>query len=178
MTGETRPPGDDGKPQVIVMGVSAVGKSTVAAVLARELGTPFVDADALHPSANVERMARGIPLRDEDRWPWLDLVGEELAGARTTGLVIACSALRRTYRDRIRRRAPEVLFLHLEGSRELLGQRAAERRNHFMPPALLDSQFSILEHLGEDEAGVVLPVDDAVDTIAQNAYEWVKAQQL
>lgn len=135
------------------MGVSAVGKSTVGAALAESLRVPFVDADSLHSDANRVKMSSGIALTDEDRWPWLDAVGESFATAADTGLTMACSALRRAYRDRIRSIAPGVLFVHLVGSRELLISRAEARTDHFMPASLLDSQWGTLEMLDADEAG-------------------------
>ena len=157
-------------PLVCVMGVSAAGKSTVGAALADALGVPFVDADDLHSDANRAKMASGTPLTDEDRWPWLDAVGARFRDAEATGLVMACSALRRVYRDRIRAVAPDVVFVHLDGSRELLAARAAARTDHFMPAALLDSQLATLEPLGADEAGLVadvaLPVADLVEDLA------------
>lgn len=156
-------------PLVCVMGVSAAGKSTVGAALAAALGVPFADADDLHPDANRAKMASGAPLTDEDRWPWLDTVGARLHGARSTGLVIACSALRRVYRDRIRAAAPDVVFVHLNGSRDLLAARARARTDHFMPAALLDSQIATLEPLDDDEPGLVadvgMPVGRLVDEV-------------
>ena len=149
-------------PLVVVMGVSGAGKSTVGAALATRLGVRFVDADSLHPAANVAKMAAGTPLTDADRWPWLALVGGALAGAASEGLVVACSALRRAYRDAIRAAAPEVRFVHLTVSRAALDERVADRPGHFMPASLLDSQLEALEPLGADEAGVT--VDSVGDT--------------
>lgn len=163
-------------PAVVVMGVSASGKSTVAAGLADRLGVPWVDADDLHPAANVAKMSAGIPLDDDDRWPWLDTVGHRLAeGADSSGVVVACSALKRAYRDRLRAGCPTVAFVHLDGSRELLTARATSRENHFMPPALLDSQFDALERLEEDEHGIVLDVAARPDALADLAHEWAAA---
>jgi gluconokinase len=139
------------QPLIVVMGVSGAGKSTVGAALAARLGVGFVDADALHPAANVDKMAAGIALTDDDRWPWLALVGSTLAGAASEGLVVACSALRRAYRDAIRAAAPEVLFVHLAVPRADLDERVAGRPGHFMPASLLDSQLETLEALGPDE---------------------------
>lgn len=141
-----------------VMGVSAAGKSTVGTALALTLGVPFVDADDLHSDANRAKMAAGIPLTDDDRWPWLDAVGARLRDERDSGLVVACSALRRAYRDRIREAAPGVVFVHLTGTPELLAARAGARTDHFMPPALLESQLATLEPLEDDEAGLVADV--------------------
>lgn len=147
------------------MGVSASGKSTVGALLAAELGIPFIDGDDLHPEANRRKMAAATPLTDDDRWPWLDVVGETFAAHSGDGVVIACSALRRVYRDRIRAIAPDVHFVLLDGSPELLAQRAAARTGHFMPPALLQSQLDTLERPDADERASVVDVAEPVDTL-------------
>lgn len=161
----------------MVMGVSAVGKSSVASALADALAVPFVDADSLHPPANIAKMEQGRPLDDQDRAPWLDAVSARLAeGRREGGIVIACSALRRRYRDRLRAGAPETVFVHLTGSIELLTARAAARTGHFMPPALLRSQLEALEPLGPDEAGVVVDVAASVAEIADTARGWLVAR--
>jgi carbohydrate kinase (thermoresistant glucokinase family) len=118
---------------------------------------------------NVAKMAAGTPLTDEDRWPWLALVGSELAAAGSEGLVLACSALRRSYRDAIRAQAPDTVFLHLHGSKEVLGSRLEGRSGHFMPAALLESQLATLEPLGADEAGVVLDIAAPVDAVVEQA---------
>jgi carbohydrate kinase (thermoresistant glucokinase family) len=144
------------------MGVAGSGKSAVGAALARRLGVPFVDADTLHPRANIAKMIAGEPLNDDDRRPWLEKVGEWLAGHRDGG-VVSCSALKRKYRDQLRVHCPRVEFLHLSGSPELIGGRLAARSGHFMPAALLRSQFEALEPLGVDEAGVTLDVGQDLD---------------
>lgn len=149
------------------MGVSGSGKSTVGMKLAHRLGVPFVDADALHPPANIAKMASGEPLDDDDRRPWLDQVGEWLAGHRGGG-VVSCSALKRAYRDQLRAHCPQVRFLHLAGSPALIGVRLAARTGHFMPAALLRSQFDALEPLGADESGVTLSVDRDADAIVED----------
>jgi carbohydrate kinase (thermoresistant glucokinase family) len=146
------------------MGVSGSGKSTVGAALARRLGVPYVDADTLHPPANIAKMAAGEPLSDDDRHPWLDKVGEWLAAHRDGG-VASCSALKRQYRDQLRGHCGSAEFLHLNGSPELIGARLAARPGHFMPAALLRSQFDALEPLGADEAGVTVDVGRDVDAI-------------
>jgi gluconokinase len=138
-------------PVLVVMGVSGSGKSTVAGIVAGRLGWDLAEGDDLHPPANVAKMASGIPLTDADRWPWLDLVGawnHEHTAAGRPG-VITCSALRRVYRDRLR--GDGVVFVYLAGTKELIGQRLAARTDHFMPSALLDSQFATLEAPGSDE---------------------------
>lgn len=149
---------------VVVMGVSGSGKSTVGAALAQRLRVPFVDADTLHPTANIAKMANGEPLDDDDRRPWLNTVGEWLAGHRDGG-VVSCSALKRAYRDQLRAHCPQVVFLHLAGSPALIGGRLGARTGHFMPAALLRSQFDALEPLGADEAGVTVDVGQRVDAI-------------
>jgi gluconokinase len=151
-------------PPVVVMGVSGSGKSTVGAALAGRLALPFVDADAMHPPANIAKMTAGEPLDDDDRYPWLEKVGDWLAAHRDGG-VVSCSALKRNYRDRLRTRCPGVEFLHLSGSPELIGRRLAARSGHFMPAALLRSQFDALEPLGVDEAGVTADAGQGVDAI-------------
>lgn len=156
--------------RIVVMGPSGSGKSVVGAVLATRLDLPFVDADDLHPDANVAKMAAGTPLTDEDRWPWLDIVAETLREA-AGGAVVACSALARRYRDRIRAGAPDAVFVELEVTPEELARRMSSRE-HFMPASLLASQLAALEPLGDDERGVVVandrpPVDVADEAIAR-----------
>ncbi|GAA1001379.1 gluconokinase [Subtercola frigoramans] len=160
---------------VIVAGVSGSGKSTVGEALALELGVPFVDADSLHSAANVAKMAGGTPLTDEDRGPWLDSIGQAMRSAENDGLVMACSSLRRRYRDQIRASAPGTFFVTLTGSRELLAERLAGRAGHFMPPALLDSQLAAFEPLQPDERGIDLSIDAAPDTLVARAVEAIRA---
>ena len=139
------------------MGPSGSGKSVVGEALAERLaarfpGMAFLDSDDLHPAANVEKMRAGVPLDDDDRWPWLRLVGEALA-AGDAGLVVACSALRRSYRDAIRAACPATVFVELVVPAHDLGERVRDRASHFMPAALLASQLEALEPLADDEAG-------------------------
>lgn len=152
--------------RIVVMGVSGCGKTTVGLALAERLGARFVEGDQLHPPQNVERMASGIPLTDTDRWPWLDAVGAALAG--DAPVVASCSALKRSYRDRLRAQAGAPLcFLHLAGDRAALAQRMAERPGHYMPVSLLDSQLATLEPPSSDEAltlSIDMPVSALVDT--------------
>jgi gluconokinase len=163
-------------PRVVVMGVSGSGKSTIGWMLARLLDVPFVDADGLHPPANVTKMAAGSPLTDDDRWPWLRLVGAELAGS-SVGAVVACSSLRRAYRNVLRETASGTVFVHLDGSRDELASRMAARLDHFMPPSLLDTQLATLEPLAPDEAGVTLDITDTPDGIAAEAAAWVRGER-
>ena len=152
---------------LIVMGVSGCGKSTVAAALASEDGLTFVDADALHPAANVAKMAAGIPLVDEDRWPWLDAIGAALKAAGENGIVVTCSALKRIYRDRIRAAAGRpVAFVFLDGPRALLGARIGGRKGHFMPPSPLDSQLATLERPEPDEGALTVSIEPPPKEIA------------
>ena len=156
---------------IVVMGVSAAGKSSVASALSSRLGAPWVDADDLHPATNVAKMAAGIPLGDEDRWPWLDAVGARLVERENT--VVACSALKRVYRDRLRVARADTIFVHLTAERAVLASRAAARDDHFMPPALLESQLSTLEPLGPDERGVVIDVESPLTEVVDRAADWI-----
>ena len=148
------------------MGVSGSGKSTVGAALARRLGVPFADADDFHPEANIAKMAAGKPLTDDDRYPWLDAVGQWVADHQDGG-VMSCSALKRRYRDRLRLHCPQIEFLHLTGSPETIGRRQAGRPGHFMPAGLEKSQFDTLEPLEPDEHGIALDVGQSVDSIVE-----------
>jgi carbohydrate kinase (thermoresistant glucokinase family) len=152
-------------PRIVVMGVSGSGKSTVGVALATRLGVPFVDGDDLHPDANKAKMAGGTPLEDADRWPWLALVGEALA-LSSTGLVLACSALKRSYRDAIRAKAPDTRFAYLRVPRAELAERIVQRPGHFMPVSLLDSQLATLEEPTEDEKAIVVAADESVEEAA------------
>ena len=125
------------------MGVSGVGKTTIGEALASELGWPFIDADDFHPPQNVAKMASGVPLQDEDRWPWLDVLNEKLREHENA--VVACSALKETYRQRLTRGLARFRFVYLHGSFELIAARLAERQHRYMPAALLRSQFEALE---------------------------------
>lgn len=157
---------------VVVMGVSGSGKSTVGAGLATTLGLHFIDGDALHSPQSVARMEAGTPLHDEDRWPWLDRIGERLGDSARwpEGVAIACSALKRSYRDRIRRAAPGVTFVFLDGPAELLGTRMAGRSGHYMPATLLESQLRTLERPQADEIDVVrLDIDRTPDELVARA---------
>ncbi|MER6780926.1 MULTISPECIES: gluconokinase [unclassified Streptomyces] len=155
---------------MVVMGVAGTGKTTVGRLLAEALGLPYVEGDAFHPAANVAKMSAGIPLDDADRRPWLDAIGAWI-GARPAGqgAVVASSALKRAYRDRLRGFAPDAVFVHLTGERSLIERRMAARTDHFMPTALLDSQFATLEPLQQDELGVVVDVSGSPEEITERA---------
>ena len=159
--------------RLLVMGVSGCGKSTLGAMLAARLGLPFADADAFHPPASVAKMSAGIPLTDADRWPWLDALGGWLA-AQAGGGVIACSALKRAYRDRLRSHVPTLRIVHPVGDQSLIAARQAARAGHFMPPTLMASQFSTLEPCGPDEATLALDVTLPPDALAERAAAWVR----
>jgi len=156
---------------VVVMGVSGCGKSTVGRSLADELGATFLDADDFHPPANVERMRSGIALTDAERAGWLDALAARLAQARTAQepVVLACSALKRSYRDALRRGAPALTLVHLTGSPALLAERITARSGHYMPPTLLPSQLATLETPADDEGAITLdvaaPTDDLIAVI-------------
>jgi len=153
---------------VVVMGVSGSGKTTVGAALADALGLRFVDGDALHPVANVAKMAAGIPLDDADRAPWLDAIGAVLAAGP---VVVACSALKRAYRDRLRAAAPGLQLVFLDGDPALLASRMTARPGHFMPASLLDSQLATLERPEPDEhaltADIARPAGEIVTALAE-----------
>lgn len=152
---------------VVVMGVSGSGKSTVGAALAHRLGVPFEDGDDLHPAANIAKMRAGEALDDDDRRPWLDAIGAWLAAHEATSGVVSSSALKRSYRDRLRAHVGEIRFLHLHGGADVIAARQATRPGHFMPASLLASQFSTLEPLEPDEHGLVIDVAKPVDVIVQ-----------
>jgi gluconokinase len=152
----------------VIMGVSGSGKSLIGAQLARALDVEFVEGDDLHPSENVTRMAAGIPLTDDDRHGWLVAIAARLRDAKRagTGLVVSCSGLKRRYRDLLRSvGTADVRFVYLAGSRAMLAERLANRRGHFMPPALLDSQLAILEEPSPDERAWVCDISQAPDVI-------------
>lgn len=154
---------------LVVMGVSGSGKSTVAALLAGRLGWAFEEGDALHPQTNIDKMAAGNPLTDQDRYPWLEKVAKWVDRRLDHGEngVITCSALKRSYRNIINRRGSGVVFVFLSGSPETIGARLSERHGHFMPASLLASQFADLEELSQDEPGIRIDVGPAPGVIAQ-----------
>ncbi|MDN5381301.1 MULTISPECIES: gluconokinase [Streptomyces] len=154
---------------VVVMGVAGTGKTTIGPLLAARLGVPYAEGDDFHPEANIAKMTAGIPLEDEDRWPWLDAIGAWARGRTGRGGVVSSSALKRSYRDRLRAAAPGIVFVHLTGDRELVERRMANRRGHFMPTALLDSQFATLQPLQPDEPGVAVDISGTPEEITARA---------
>jgi gluconokinase len=155
---------------LIVMGVSGSGKSTIAASLARRLGWTFEDGDRFHPASNVAKMAAGHPLTDEDRWPWLQAIADEIDRVCAAGghVVIACSALKRVYRNLLVHGRSDVRIVFLKGTKALIAGRLAQRKHHFMPPGLLDSQFKTLEPPESDEHVITAPIDATVEAIVED----------
>jgi gluconokinase len=152
---------------IVVMGVAGAGKSTVGEALARRLGCEFRDADSFHPPANIAKMKSGVPLSDEDRWPWLHAIALWIAGRRDAGQlgVVTCSALKRRYRDVLTGGQGDVRLVYLKGDIALIGERLGARQGHFMPPALLQSQFEALEEPAADEAPVTVTIDAAPEAL-------------
>ena len=146
---------------IVVMGVSGSGKTTVASLLAERLDWQFAEADSFHPAANIARMRDGIPLTDEDRWPWLDAIAAWIDAARASGqrCVITCSALKRAYRERLVHGHHDVRFVFLKGEYGLVAQRVAARKGHYMPVALLQSQFDTLEEPGSGESPLAVSIE-------------------
>lgn len=160
-------------PVVVVMGVCGCGKSTLGRSLAEALGVPYVEGDELHPARNVALMAAGTPLTDADRAGWLDRIGARLAEAERQGrgAVVACSALKRIYRDRLRTAAPTLRLVHLHGDPALLAARMAQRTGHYMPPTLLPSQLQTLEMPDPEEAAVRLDSATPADALVSQALQ-------
>ena len=173
---------EDLSPRIVVMGVSGSGKSTLAQNLSQILQLRMKDGDELHLPESVAKMSAGIALNDEDRWPWLDRIGQYLIDSDAEngpGGIVACSALKRIYRDRIRHHAGPVVFLFLEGSPELIRQRMQQRVGHYMQPGLLDSQLQTLEKPTAEETDVVsLSIDQSIDQIVQQALQALKATSI
>lgn len=162
-------------PVIVVMGVTGCGKTTVGEAIGVRLGLPFEDGDELHPQANIDKMASGHPLTDEDRWPWLKAVGRWLGAHESGGGVVGCSALKRSYREAIRAHAPGVLFVHLTGSIETIIKRVSHRAGHFMPTSLVQSQFDTLEPPGPDESCVPVPFELPVEQIVDRVVDYLES---
>jgi gluconokinase len=155
----------------IVMGVAGSGKTTIAAAMARAQGWILLEGDAFHPQANIAKMKAGTPLTDEDRWPWLHAIAareDELRAADQSAMV-ACSALKRPYRDILIGARADALLVYLRGSKSLIAERMQSRKGHFMPPALLDSQFATLEEPGPDENPIIVDIGGPPDQVIQEA---------
>ena len=158
---------------IVVMGVAGCGKSSVGLAIAHALDRPFVEGDAFHPPGNVGKMRVGTPLSDADRWAWLDALGGELT-RRTDGVVLACSALKRSYRDRLRAAAPGLRFVHLELTRAEATRRVALRGGHYFKAGLVDSQFDTLEDPRGEPGVLVLDARAAIDSLAASVVAWVR----
>ncbi len=161
---------------LIVMGVSGAGKSTIADRLAERLRWKYEDGDRFHPASNVAKMSAGQPLTDEDRWPWLRAIADEIERICKADehVVIASSALKRAYRDILVHGRPDVRIIYLDGPQELIASRLALRKNHFMPPGLLESQFRTLEPLDASENPVTVSIDGSVETIVDDIFRQLK----
>ena len=160
---------------VIVMGVTSCGKTSVGEALAELLHAPFIEGDKLHPPANIAKMSAWNALNDDDRWPWLDLIGAALQGSEAK--IASCSALKKIYRQRLVAAAGRpITFVYLQGTREQLAQRIAARKNHFMPPSLLDSQLAILEEPTADEGAIVCNISASVTRLVQQAFAELDAR--
>ncbi|WP_315811643.1 gluconokinase [Bradyrhizobium sp. SZCCHNR2028] len=162
---------------LVIMGVSGSGKSTIGEALGQRLGWRFEDGDSFHPPANVAKMSAGHPLTDEDRWPWLQAIAAEIARCRTAGqhIIIACSALKKAYRDILVGDRNDVRMVYLQGSQELIGERMSHREGHFMPPGLLASQFATLEPPGAAEHPIAVSVDAPVAAIVDDIMQQLHA---
>ena len=157
---------------IIVMGVSGCGKSSVASLLSEALDYRFIEGDELHPQANIDKMTQGIPLQDEDRWPWLDRIGAELEKAKDESVIVTCSALKRVYRDRLRKAAGHsVAFVFLDGTEALLTERMGKRKGHFMPLGLLKTQLDTLEVPTGEDGVVTVDIDNTLEDIRDKALD-------
>ena|SRR6185437_617749 len=158
---------------IVMMGVSGSGKTTIAKGIAEREGWKLVEGDAFHPPANIAKMKAGTPLNDADRLPWLHAIAAEIDRLRAQGesAVVACSALKRVYRDILIGARSDVVLVYLQGSRALIAERLAARKGHFMPSSLLDSQFAALEEPGPDERPVTVSIDADPDTVVQNVFD-------
>ena len=157
----------DSIPPIVIMGVQGSGKSTIGDLLARRLGVPLVDGDSLHSAENKKWMASGRALTDAQRLPWLHQVGERLALGAGPGVVVACSALKHSYRDLLREHAPTMLTVFARGDMDLIHARITARRHEYMPPSLLSTQFDDLEERGPDEAGVTVDITKAPEQLVE-----------
>lgn len=164
------PEPDQRRPVVVVMGVTATGKTTIGELLAKRLSVPYAEADTFHSEGNIAKMRQGVPLDDADRWPWLDTIARWAHERAGHGGVVSCSALTRAYRDRLRGTEPHLFFVHLNGPRALIADRLTHRRGHFMPLSLLDSQLAALEPLQPDETGVEVSIAPSPLSVTELIY--------
>ena len=164
-------------PVLVLMGVSGSGKSTVGGMLAGAMGWDLQEGDDLHPQANIDKMATGHPLNDDDRWPWLDKIAVWIKSHTDAGQpgIVTCSALKRSYRDALRAFAPDLALVHLTGAREVLAQRMAGRSGHYMPASLLDSQLATLEPPQADERAITVDIAQPAAQQLQTALAWLRA---
>ncbi len=161
----------------VVMGVAGCGKSTVASRLAELMQAETIEADELHGPANISKMSRGEALSDVDRWPWLERVALAMQRSKTP-VIVSCSALRLAYRRYlIEKSSVEIGFIHLHADKAVIASRMSGREGHFMPMSLLDSQFATLEHLQNNETGVVVDIAQSLESVVQDAFDYVKAQK-
>ncbi len=165
---------------LILMGVSGSGKTTIGEELARRLRWRYEDADTFHPASNVAKMSAGQPLTDEDRWPWLRAIADEIDRAVGAGerIVIGCSALRRVYRDLLVHGRDDIRIVYLDGTQALIAGRLGQRKGHFMPPGLLTSQFGTLEPPSADENPITVSIDAPVETIVDNILQQLKLRKI
>ncbi|MFI2372569.1 gluconokinase [Streptomyces sp. NPDC018833] len=154
---------------VVVMGTAGTGKTTIGRLLAERLDVPYAEGDDFHPEPNIAKMSAGVPLDDSDREPWLDAIGQWAHGRAGLGGVVSSSALKRAHRDRLRSAAPDAVFLHLTGDRELIELRMRQRKGHFMPAELLESQFATLQPLERDEAGIAVDAGGTPEEVTERA---------
>jgi carbohydrate kinase (thermoresistant glucokinase family) len=164
---------------LVVMGVAGSGKSTIGEALSQRLGWRYEDGDSFHPAANVAKMSAGQPLTDDDRWPWLKAIAAEIERCRQAGqhIIIACSALKRAYRDILVHGRDDVRMVYLIGSHDLIADRLGHRKGHFMPPGLLDSQFATLEPPSPDERPISVSIDAPVDVIVDDIVQQLQPGQ-
>ncbi|WP_299880088.1 gluconokinase [uncultured Cocleimonas sp.] len=160
------------KPVVVAMGVCGCGKSTIAKKIASQLQLPFFEGDDFHPASNIEKMSNGIGLTDEDRWPWLDALGEaiRIKNNDNSGVILSCSALTRAYRERLSTSSGvPILYIYLHGSRETLLKRMNSRANHYMPSSLLDGQLDTLEIPEDDEIAFTVSIEKSISEIVKES---------
>ena len=161
---------------VVVMGVAGCGKTTIAEAIRDRRGFVYAEREDFHPQASVDKMRAGIPLTDEDRWPWLRTINQWMRGRAAKGesTIVSCSTLKRAYRDVLRKDVP-VFFVHMVGSEEVIGERMSRRKGHYMPPSLLPSQFADLEPLENDEPGITVSIEGGIDEMIERALAAVDA---